>query len=360
MTDPIRDNNLLSMGIQSTLIVSDSHDPAEEQADRVAEEVIQMQESVVQQKYPNIKNCGLEAYNRNIIQLKTNSAQGWPNSIQQNFIFGNGQGQLMDFKTRAFMESRFGYNFSKIRLHTDSRAAESARAIKAQAFTIGNDIGFNSGSYRPETMSGKRLIAHELTHIIQQDSSNLIIQRKPNSNYNIIKKNLSYGIFDWAIREKEVRRVLKILDAFSEDELEITVHQMIRDGILHRLYDNISDEDKLIYTDLLMEIKAIKGKITGLPVCCKDTLKKIDHIISSGKQLKALLGAAPFITLFGQHPADVALNLLLQDWDLYVEVVKGVDPIVKNQVYQVIVLHLIDHQKTPEEEFWEKMEKLWQ
>ena len=69
------------------------------------------------------------------------------------------------------MESRFGHDFSRVRIHADSRAAESARAVDAQAYTVGRDVVFGSGQYSPGTGEGKRLLAHELTHVVQQRGS---------------------------------------------------------------------------------------------------------------------------------------------------------------------------------------------
>jgi len=79
--------------------------------------------------------------------------------------------QSLDAETRAFMEARFGYDFSAVRVHTNSEAAESSQAIDANAYTIGQDIVFGEGEYRPATSEGQRLLAHELTHIIQQSAS---------------------------------------------------------------------------------------------------------------------------------------------------------------------------------------------
>ena len=77
-------------------------------------------------------------------------------------------GQPLDVETRAFMEPRFGHDFSNVRIHTDAKAAESARAVNAFAYTVGSDVVFGKGHYAPETATGKRLIAHELTHVVQQ------------------------------------------------------------------------------------------------------------------------------------------------------------------------------------------------
>jgi hypothetical protein len=78
-------------------------------------------------------------------------------------------GHPLDKKTLRFFESRFSHNFSLVRVHTDAGAAASARAVKAQAYTVGRDIVFGAGMYAPETSKGKRLLAHELTHVVQQD-----------------------------------------------------------------------------------------------------------------------------------------------------------------------------------------------
>jgi hypothetical protein len=77
-------------------------------------------------------------------------------------------GQPLDRGTRAFFEPRFGQDLSNVRVHTDSRAAESANAVQAQAYTVGRDIVFGANLHRPNTAAGNRLLAHELTHVLQQ------------------------------------------------------------------------------------------------------------------------------------------------------------------------------------------------
>lgn len=77
-------------------------------------------------------------------------------------------GQPLDAGTRAFMESRFGHDFSQVRVHTDAQAAESAWAVNALAYTVGRDVVFGIGQYLPQTSRGRHLLAHELTHVLQQ------------------------------------------------------------------------------------------------------------------------------------------------------------------------------------------------
>ena len=77
-------------------------------------------------------------------------------------------GHSLDAGTRAFMEPRFGHNFSNVKVHTDAKAAESAQSVNALAYTVGRDVAFGTGQYSPNTSEGKRLLAHELTHVVQQ------------------------------------------------------------------------------------------------------------------------------------------------------------------------------------------------
>ena len=83
-------------------------------------------------------------------------------------------GQPLDTETRSFMEPRFGHDFSKVRVHTDERAVESAQAVNALAYTVGQDVVFGEGQYEPETSEGKRLLAHELTHVVQHKPDPLV------------------------------------------------------------------------------------------------------------------------------------------------------------------------------------------
>ncbi|MFP5246797.1 MAG: DUF4157 domain-containing protein [Thermoanaerobaculia bacterium] len=77
-------------------------------------------------------------------------------------------GRPLDQTTRSEMETRFAHDFSRVRVHTDERAAGAARGLHASAFTYGNDIGFDAGQYDPQSARGRELLAHELSHVVQQ------------------------------------------------------------------------------------------------------------------------------------------------------------------------------------------------
>jgi hypothetical protein len=90
----------------------------------------------------------------------------------------NSPGHLMDKSTQLYMESRFGYDFGNVRIHNDEVAHRSSKDINALAYTHENHVVFGTGQYQPHTNPGKRLLAHELTHVVQQQGANHNIIRR--------------------------------------------------------------------------------------------------------------------------------------------------------------------------------------
>lgn len=89
-------------------------------------------------------------------------------------------GQPLDRQTRAFMENRFGHDFGETRVHSGAQADDSAQAVQARAYTVGQDVVFRTGQYQPETAEGRKLLAHELAHVVQQTQGiSRVIQREP-------------------------------------------------------------------------------------------------------------------------------------------------------------------------------------
>ncbi|MCF0074348.1 DUF4157 domain-containing protein [Dyadobacter sp. CY261] len=117
--------------------------------------------------------CGKEEEVHRKERLSDHGGMEAPDSVSEVI---SGAGRPLDTPTQHFMGSRMGQDFSDVRIHTDGKAAESASAINALAYTAGNHIVFNSGQYQPDTDSGKRLLAHELTHVGQQTGN---VGRKP-------------------------------------------------------------------------------------------------------------------------------------------------------------------------------------
>jgi hypothetical protein len=103
------------------------------------------------------------------IQRKSEGGGAPSRSIASAALGGQGSGHSLDSASRAFMEPRFGRDFGAVRVHADAAASRAAKMLSAEAFTVGGDIYFAEGRYRPNTPSGRRLLAHELTHTVQQD-----------------------------------------------------------------------------------------------------------------------------------------------------------------------------------------------
>jgi hypothetical protein len=106
-------------------------------------------------------------------------------NFESNILSLRGGGQPLPKSERAYFEPRFGQDFSQVRVHTDTRAAESARAVNARAFTVGQDVVFGSGHYASGTSEGQRLMAHELTHVVQQNVGLTLFSKGKNSKSKI-------------------------------------------------------------------------------------------------------------------------------------------------------------------------------
>ncbi len=163
--------------VQAKLAVGESQDSLEREADRAAERVMQM--PAPQDRRAIASGSSVRAPPH--VQMSALPARSAAAKIAPNIATEvlDSPGQPLDTATRAFMEPRFGRNFSAIRVHTDSRAARSADALQAQAFAAGQHIVFGASRYRPESTAGRLLLAHELAHTIQQGAATPRIQRKP-------------------------------------------------------------------------------------------------------------------------------------------------------------------------------------
>jgi outer membrane protein OmpA-like peptidoglycan-associated protein len=155
--------------IQANLTINPPDDKYEKEADRVAEQVFPMPEAgsqhPVEEEEKEKKILGREPPVRHPV---TGERDG---NIRAPFIVHDvlrSPGRPLDPGTRTFMESRFGHDFSEVRVHDDSRADESARSHHSMAYTVGRDILFSRGKYEPGIPAGRRLLAHELSHVIQQ------------------------------------------------------------------------------------------------------------------------------------------------------------------------------------------------
>ena len=149
----------------SELTINAPEDLCEQEADRVAEMVMRMPK-------PDLTLGGGDFGRSDSarIQRECSDVNSKPVASGLHGAFGTGEsgGHGLPASARGFFEPRFGHDFAQVRVHADNRAAEMARGFNARAFTMGNDIYFGSGEYALGTPTGDKLLAHELTHTIQQ------------------------------------------------------------------------------------------------------------------------------------------------------------------------------------------------
>ena len=145
------------VGLQTKLRINEPSDIYEQEADRVAEQVL------AKPACPQVGSASPR------IQRFSGQSSGQtgaaPPSVDRALA---SPGRPLEPALRQDMEQRFGHDFGAVRVHADARAAELARAVNALAYTAGSDIVFDTGQYAPSTTEGRRLLAHELAHTIQQ------------------------------------------------------------------------------------------------------------------------------------------------------------------------------------------------
>ncbi len=174
--------NLFFKGIQPKLTINNPNDKYEQEAHAMADKVMRMEQPRVQLKSLPItavqRKCEhCEEEEKQMQRKEMNGEEITADNNLESYVGSlSGSGQPLPNEVRNFYEPRFGYDFSNVKVHTDGVAAKSAQLINALAYTSGNNIVFNNGQYSPNTDSGKRLMGHELTHVVQQ--SNGITPRK--------------------------------------------------------------------------------------------------------------------------------------------------------------------------------------
>jgi len=182
--------------IQPKLTVGAPDDEYEQEADRVADQVMRMPDPAIQRS-AGCTSCGdldedqiqtkpigdritpliqrqeeseEEEEEEEPVQAKASAGRSLPvgSGLYHQIKSLKGGGQPLSAESRAFFESRFGRDFSNVRVHSDAKAAEAANSVHAKAFTTGKDVVFGVGQYAPGISAGQRLLAHELTHVVQQ------------------------------------------------------------------------------------------------------------------------------------------------------------------------------------------------
>ncbi len=178
------------VAVRAKLLINRPGDRYEQEADRIADQIAGTFDAPVSRQ--ETKGVHPQSGNGSPLVCGIHSSPGRP----------------LENGTLRFMESRLGHDFSRVRVHTDGKAAESASALGARAFTAGESVVFGSGQYQPETPHGMRLLAHELAHVIQQGTGTApaFVQREgksdppPESEFSkMMKEQESLRRFDFGV-----------------------------------------------------------------------------------------------------------------------------------------------------------------
>ncbi|HSI69368.1 MAG TPA: DUF4157 domain-containing protein [Gillisia sp.] len=260
--------------VQPKLQINQPGDKYEQEADRISQKVVlpgnagSIQESenpILQGKllaeeittgataelHRKCKKCKEEEEERMLHKKESSGSTPMVSkSFQSQLNSSQGSGKPMDYQTNQSMSSKFGIDFSQVRIHNDTKAAQLSQSINAKAFTLGNDIYFNRSEYKPQTKGGQKLLAHELVHTVQQGRE---IRRQPDRfgappiDYEFISDPLErkmrmetdYAVFLW---KDAIKRL---------EKGELTDEDLNNERLLNRMTGLKSSE----VIDLIRKIK---------------------------------------------------------------------------------------------------------
>lgn len=246
----------LSAPIQAKLKVGAVHDPLEHEADAIAERVVSGLQGTTSKTPPTsareliqrqCETCDSEEEEAMVQRTAatTSPAPAASSGLASQLHQARQGGRPLEIEVRRPMERGFGTDFSQVNVHTDDRAATLSQQLNARAFTTGNDVFFNLGEFRPQQTDGKRLLAHELSHVVQQrgaipvvrrkekdrpgDTASVIWARRVDGNGKLARwtKYLAHGKFVALLQMRARRAQQAALEVSAEDGLKARLQQFI-------------------------------------------------------------------------------------------------------------------------------------
>jgi len=270
--------------IQAKLKVGQPGDIYEQEADRGADAVMQMPEPEVQRQVeeekkeeeliqtkpiseqitPLVQRQVEEEEQEEILQTKVNPGQTSEVTpdLKSRIQSLKGGGQPLPESICAYFKPRFGRDLSQVRIHNDAYTADIARAINARAFTFGQNIGFESGEYNPESFIGKKLLAHELVHTIQnKDASFNLVQRKDLPG-GLTTDDLCFTSIDFGVLALEM-----------EDEVLLELYDSIVHYYIIRNREQMPDAERQGIIDNIRGLKEILEELNIAPYAALRSLQ---------------------------------------------------------------------------------------
>lgn len=228
--------------VQTKLTVGPADDPYEREADAIADRVVHgayAPEPTPRQAAPTpLQRQTEDGEEEEVLQAKGDASGEAPDTVQEGIEQSRGAGLPLSQPTQEGMESSFGVDFSGVRVHTDSNAQSMNQQLNSRAFTHGSDIYFNSGEYQPDADSGRHLLAHELTHVVQQNPGLMRKTRDTSSTPNIsttdnkqIQASRSFGPVDFMPKGTTIHQ--SVLSLFVSENSDLFTEVKIPGATRH-------------------------------------------------------------------------------------------------------------------------------
>lgn len=278
-------NRVIQSSKTKNLQFSKPNDSFEQEASKISRQVVSNNFSI-----------------KNSKRLKRNLKRSLKNSNQ------SGYGKKLDSSVKPFMESRFGCAFDDVRIHADLEASRIASTFDASAFTVGNHIYFEKGQYQPQSTYGKKLIAHELTHVIQQSLSNT---RTRNSSSRRVSIHQSTAIALIQRRKKKKKEKSSPTDEMMSITKELYGRTVAL--VKKHKYNPLAIKEDPEFTEIMSEVTEKGGNAQEMGEQILGDMRKA-RIPSLSKWKKIKLGAK--LAILG--PAGMAVDAATPDattWD---------------------------------------------
>lgn len=264
-SSPNLTQNLVPGSVQAKLTIGEPNDKYEQEADNVAKAVVKhIDSSQPEQEQSSIHQMSSSVAPMMRLPLQRQSSipvGSASHDFEKSLNQARSGGSALAPKVQSQMESSMGADFSGVKVHTDSQANNLSQSIQAKAFTTGQDVFFKQGEYNPSSRSGQELLAHELTHVIQQNSST--VRRRPitASAQSIIQRDLeiqdidtSYTVDEviemWVIEDEQkpvLKRILQTIESNQTtfatwDDLEQMVDSVAGDQLVQGM-ESLKQDD---------------------------------------------------------------------------------------------------------------------
>jgi hypothetical protein len=253
------------------LMVGAANDPLEREADRITEHIMRMSNpadvSTVRDSGAHRRKCacggptddsGESEACKKVPETALHKASARSSPVGPfPPIVGEvirSAGQPLEAATRAFFEPRFSYDFSQVRIHAGAHATESARVVNARAYTAAHDIVFGSGQYAPRTVGGLKLLAHELTHVVQQRGGAQIVQRQTSPAPTVSspayipdrtdRQRLRFYVL--SDMQTALKEIFTVADAALPATRGYTAMMRVRDNAMADISSELLEADKLL------------------------------------------------------------------------------------------------------------------